>query len=63
MVVLCCVLLSISPTPGIVELPYPIGQKLFSHGWTMTSYRLEVSAFQVIVCTEEVLDLVQALWR
>src|SRR5262245_16094920 len=62
-VVLCGGLLPILTTPGLVELPYPIGQKLCSHGGAMTSYRLEVSAFQVIVSTEEALDRVQALWR
>jgi hypothetical protein len=46
---------------GMVELPYPIGEKLFGCGRAMTSYRREVSAFQVVVCPEEVLDLVQAL--
>src|SRR5215510_14155394 len=60
-VVLCCVLLHISTTLGIVELPHPVGKKLLGHRWTVTSYGLEVSAFQVVVSNEEVLDLVQVL--
>jgi hypothetical protein len=31
--------------PDIAEPPYPVGKKLLSHCWTVTSYGLEVSAF------------------
>jgi hypothetical protein len=47
---------------GMAELSYPVGKKLLGHRWTVTSEGREVSAFQVVVGHEEVLDLVQALW-
>jgi hypothetical protein len=36
-VVLCSMLLHISTVLGIVELPYPVGQKLFSQRRTVTT--------------------------
>jgi hypothetical protein len=61
-VVRCGVLAHIATAFGLVELPYPIGQQLLGHRWTMPSEGLEVSAFQVVVCHEEGLDFVQSLW-
>ena len=57
-VLLCCVLLHMATALSIAELPYPVGKKLLSYCWSVTSYGLEVSAFQVVVSNEEVLDLV-----